>query len=78
VLKSTVLLNIDISYMGGIHTMIKSIITGAVVAILGFIICYLLARSQGIAIAMSFAAMLLVGVVIACTSLIILAIERNK
>jgi hypothetical protein len=39
---------------------------------------YGLARSQGIAIAMNFAAMLLVGVVITCSSLIILTIEKNK
>ena len=56
----------------------KSLLLGATAAILGFIICYTLARSQGIAIAMSFAAMLIVGVVITCSSLIILAIEKSK
>jgi hypothetical protein len=58
--------------------MMKSVLFGAIVAILGFFITYGLARSQGIAIAMSFAAMLLTGVVITCSSLIILAIEKNK
>jgi hypothetical protein len=56
----------------------KSLLLGAIVAILGFFGTYGLARSQGIAIAMSFAAMLLVGTVITCSRLIILAIEKNK
>jgi uncharacterized protein YejL (UPF0352 family) len=72
---------VEISHLkhnGGVHILMKSLLLGVMVAILGFIITYALARSQGIAIAMSFAAMLLVGVVITCSSLIILAIEKNK
>jgi uncharacterized protein YejL (UPF0352 family) len=72
---------VEISHLkhnGGVHILMKSLLLGAMVAILGFIITYTLARSQGIAIAMSFAAMLLVGAVITCSSLIILAIEKNK
>jgi hypothetical protein len=72
---------VEISHLkrnGGVHILMKSLLLGTMVAILGFIITYILARSQGIAIAMSFAAMLLVGVVITCSSLIILAIEKNK
>lgn len=58
--------------------MIKSLLLGGTVGILGYIICYALARSQGIATALSFAAMLLVAVVITCSSLILTAIKQNK
>lgn len=57
--------------------MIKSLLLGAIVAISGYIICFTLARSQGVASAMSFAAMLLVGVTITCSSLILMAINKR-
>ncbi len=58
--------------------MIKSLLLGGVVGTLGYIICYALAKSQGIAASVSFAAMLLVAVVITCSSLILTAIKQNK
>lgn len=62
---------------GGVISMIRSFFLVAVIAILGYIICFSLARSQGIANAMSFAAMLLVGVIITCSNLIINAIKQR-
>lgn len=56
----------------------KSLLLGTIVAVLGYIICFQLARSQGVAAAMSFAAMLVVGVVVVYSNLILMAIRQMK
>jgi hypothetical protein len=58
--------------------MIKTYLLGVYISFLGFIICYQIIRTQGIAYGMSFAAMLLVGVIIISSSLIIRAINNLK
>ena len=58
--------------------MVKSLLLGIIISVIGFMVCIFIARSQGIAYAMSFAAMLLVGVVIAYLNLILTAIKARN
>jgi hypothetical protein len=57
--------------------MIKSFFLEATIAILGYIVCLVLARSQGIANVISFTDMLLAGVIITCSNQITNTIKQR-